>query len=421
MQVNNILSSPPGMKSYLSESAGELIAIREKVEDVFKLWGYKPILTPLLEYYDSLLVGMGEHTRKEFYKMIDYDGNILALRPEMTAPIARSVANRVDDLTLPLRLSYFAPVYRYDSPQVGKYREIYQMGLEFIGHNTLADAEVIIIALEAVKKTGIKNFKIDLGHTGYLDGIIDELQLSKDEIRKFKLLLNKKDFVSIENYIAGLNVKNGRILKDIPGLRGDIAVLDKADNLIRNSKSALALEELRLLFNRLKKYDVAENVNFDLSLNRGFNYYTGIVFEGFTGKLGYTICGGGRYDNLLHKYGAGKIPAVGFAIGIERLRIALQKQGYKFARNSAEGVIIYNSDDGGDLALSIAKMMHEKDIKLLIAEDTKLDKYMLKYQGKIISLLNIGENKIMVKDIYTDTEIEIDRKEGWPEKLWKVW
>ena len=422
MQKNNILNSPPGMKSYLSDSTGEFIEIREKINEIFKIWGYTPIMTPLLEYYDSLLTGMGQHTRKEFYKMIDYDGNILALRPEMTAPIARTIANRIDDLTPPLRLSYFAPVYRYDSPQVGKYREIYQMGLEFIGNNCLADAEVIIIAIEAIKNTGIKNFKIDLGHTGYLDGIINEMQLTTGEAAKLKLLLNKKDFVGIEEYVKNLDTKNIDFT-DISRLRGNEEVLTRADKLVSNKESRQALEELRILFEQLKKYNVAENVNFDLSLNRGLNYYTGIVFEGFTGKLGYTICGGGRYDNLLHQYGAGRMPAVGFAIGIERLRIALQNQRHKFNNESVDVIVVYKK--GGGLALEIAKMLHKKKVKTTLVEDTELEKYISKCRKKnikkIISLLDIKENKITFRDIKAANKKDIIIKEGWQEKLWKVW
>ncbi len=425
MQKNNILNSPPGMKSYLPDSATEFREIRAKIREIFQTWGYRSIITPLLEYYDSLLTGMGQHTKKEFYKMIDYDGNILALRPEMTAPIARTIAHRMEDLTLPLRLSYFAPVYRYDSPQVGKYREIYQMGLEFIGHNSLSDAEVIIIAIEAIKNTGLKNFKIDLGHTGFIDGIINELRLTEDKASKLKSLLNKKDFVGIDEYISSLNVSNISLLKNILRLRGDKEVLDRANEMVSNEQSLQALNELQALFNSLEKYDVAENVNFDLSLNRGFNYYTGIVFEGFTGKLGYTICGGGRYDNLLHKYGAGKIPAVGFAIGIERLRIALQNQGYEFEQQPVDGIILYNAEDGGDLALSITKMMHKRNLKVMLKEDTDLEKYITKCRqeniAKIISLLDIENGKIYIKNVKSGVVETIIQKEGWEDKLWKVW
>src|SRR6056297_1031542 len=136
--VNDLLHSPEGLKSYLPDKAEVFFHLKERIEEIFKTWGYRPIITPMLEYYDSLLLGMEQKTKKDFYKIIDYEGNILALRPEMTAPIARTVSNRMEELNLPVRLSYYAPVFRYDSPQMGKNREIFQLGVEFIGKNSFA-------------------------------------------------------------------------------------------------------------------------------------------------------------------------------------------------------------------------------------------------------------------------------------------
>ncbi len=354
-KINNILKSPGGMRSYLPGVATELKNIEKDIIDVFALWGYRPIITPTLEYFESLTEGMGRTLDKKLYKFIDYEGNILALRPEMTAPIARTLSTRLNEVELPLRLSYSASVFRYDQPQTGKNREIYQLGVELIGEkNYLADAEAIILAIESLQKTGIKDFKIDIGHAGYLNGIIKELELDEDLEFDIKTYLNKKDLVGLNNYIMELNIPDKETLKRIPLLRGRLDILKDAQEIVDNEDSKEAVNNLRKIYNYLEGYGFADYVTFDLGLIRGFDYYTGLVFEGFTEKLGYTICGGGRYDNLLKKYSGIKIPAIGFAIGLERVRLALKRQGYDFKPGKIDELII-SREGTEDLALSLAK------------------------------------------------------------------
>ncbi|MFW6006772.1 MAG: ATP phosphoribosyltransferase regulatory subunit [Bacillota bacterium] len=423
VQFNNILNAPDGMKSYLPEQALSFERIRNKINDIFKTWGYTPVITPMLENYDSLKVGVGQNTKKEFYKLIDYEGNILALRPEMTAPIARTVVNRKDELEFPLRLSYYAPVFRYDSPQMGKNREIYQMGLEYIGENKFADAEAIIIAIEAVKNTGIKNFKIDLGHTDYLNGILATLGLSAGAAGELKRYLNKKDFVGFRGYIDNLEVRNKDLLKELPLLRGDIDILDKAENFINNKKSQKAIDKLKDIYSYLASYDVEEYVNFDLSLMRGMDYYTGMIFEGFTEKLGYTICGGGRYDNLIKKYGGEKIPAVGFAIGIQRISLALEKSNNQELIPGIDGLVLFDNNNRKK-ALRTTRQLHKKGFRIIIREGSDIEKLVEQFKRKnvkkIISFTDYSKkNRVEIIEIPELTKKEVELKEGWENQVWE--
>ncbi len=415
-----LLNSPEGMKSYLSGPAGEIEEIRKQIEEVFIRWGYKPVITPTLEYYDSLLVGMGQSTRKEFYKLIDYDGNILALRPEMTAPIARTVAHQTNGFELPLRFSYFAPVFRYDSPQMGKNREIFQMGVEFIGEDNLADAEVIIIAIEAIKNAGIENFKLDLGHTGFIAGILSQFGLKEQERIKFKSLLNQKDFVGLNEYINSLKIEDDGLLLKLPHLRGSKEILQEAGELVKNKTSLRAVEELKETYQYLCDYDVAGYVNFDLGLNRGLNYYTGLVFEGFTEKLGYTICGGGRYDKLLGQYGEREIPAVGFALGVERIRLALKNDNYRFTGRSIDKLIIY-SPQISEQVLSLVKFLHKQGYSTNVRQIEEINEGLLGEAAEnnireIISLLKYKDEDI-VEIIELETgnkrKIKTEAGKGW--------
>ncbi|MFP4016052.1 MAG: ATP phosphoribosyltransferase regulatory subunit [Halanaerobiales bacterium] len=441
IKKNNILKSPGGMRSYLPEVATELKNIENDIMDVFELWGYQPIKTPTLEYFESLTEGMGRTLDKKLYKFIDYEGNILALRPEMTAPIARTLSTRLNEVELPLRLSYNASVFRYDQPQTGKNREIYQLGVEFIGEkNYLADAETIILAIESLQNTGIKDFKIDVGHAAFLNGIIKELKLDEYIEYELKSFLNKKDLVGLNNYIEDLDIPDKKVLKRIPLLRGGLEILEDAGLLVNNPDSNQALENLRKIYSYLDSYGFADYITFDLGLSRGFDYYTGVVFEGFTEKLGYTICGGGRYDNLLRKFSGIKIPAIGFAIGIERVRLALKRQKYGFKKYTIDEYIIFN-EGTEELALSTAKKMRsrglvtvvtaafeqsaeqvnkkEKSNKTAIAE-TKETGSILAKKGlkRILSFLSPEE--LEIHDLVDNSKEIISLDQDWEETLWEI-
>jgi len=424
---HDILKSPGGMRSYLPGLASELKEIENKINDVFKLWGYQPIITPTLEYYDSLIIGMGEGLNKELYKFIDYEGNILVLRPEMTAPIARTLAGRLDDLSLPQRLSYNASIFRYGEPQSGKNREIYQAGVELIGErNALADAEAIIIAIESLLNTGIEGFKIDIGHAGFLEGLLELMQLKSKEKRMFKNFLVQRDLVGLGNYISDFrsDVDELDVLEKLPQLRGNQGVLEKAGELVRNDLSSRALSELQQIYNYLEEYGLAGYINFDLSLIRGLDYYTGVVFEGFTEKLGYTICGGGRYDHLIRQYSGVDLPAIGFAIGIERVRLALRKQGYQYPVSRIDDILVFNHRSG-KLALKVAAGLRQKGITFLMAEREGIESEMLSFGKKkgadrLISFCNYPESREI--EIYNLKEDKIEKimvEEGWEEKLWR--
>lgn len=422
MEINNF-ASPEGMKSYLPEQTLELKEVENKILEVFKLWGYNPVMTPILEYYDPLVMGIGQKLKNELFKLIDREGNIMALRPELTAPIARLISSRLKDLFFPLRLSYSAPVFRYGDPQAGKNREIYQTGIELIGQNgALADAELIIIAVESIKNTGLKGLKLDLSHTAYLDGILNKLRLSENEEREIKTLLNLRNLVGLQQYIKKLDKKGVDILLKLPSLRGDENILAEALDLINNDLSQEAIKYLHDIYTYLKDYGVEKFINFDLSLIRGFDYYTGIIFEAFTEKLGYTICGGGRYDNLIARYGEKEIPAVGFAIGIERIQLALKKQGHFFNKEKIDGIIIFNEYNRKD-ALKIAKKFHEKGLKIILREGEEIDKDVINWAERIrvrniLSLSKLTKDYIEIYKLSDRNKYGLKIEKGWEDKIW---
>ncbi len=390
--VNDLLHSPEGLKSYLPDKAEVFFHLKERIEEIFKTWGYRPIITPMLEYYDSLLLGMEQKTKKDFYKIIDYEGNILALRPEMTAPIARTVSNRMEELNLPVRLSYYAPVFRYDSPQMGKNREIFQLGVEFIGKNSFADIEIIILLIEALKNTGLKGFKIDLSHTKYIEGILDNKEINENIKAEIKNYLIQRNYVALKNYLASNALDTDLFLK-----RGGIEIITDVEKKVNNESSLLALKELRTVYENVKEYGLEDYISFDLGLIRGLGYYTGLIFEGFTNNLGYTICGGGRYDNLVEKYSARKVPAVGFAIGLERVRLALEKKELEFINNKNKIKLLF-SREGKKRLFKFLSNIQDLNLIFEIDENKFIDK-------KLID--NYRKQRFNKMILFKDKEIEL--------------
>lgn len=319
---------PSGMRDLLPEEARQRRQLENRLVEVFTGWGYQEVITPTLEFYDTLAVEMDAELDSQLYRFFDRDGRLLVLRPDMTIPIARLVATRLRHLALPLRLFYIANVFRYESPQAGRLREFAQAGVELIGlGDAQADAEVIALATKALWQAGLQDFQISVGQIQLFHALMEELHLPEALVRAVKSAITRKDLVGLECLLKEdpLLASHKEEIREVFDLRGGVEVLQKARLLLKSSCFHQALSRLEEVYEHLVRLGVAEAVCLDLGLLRGFEYYTGIVFEGYTADLGFTICGGGRYDNLLGKFGY-PCPATGFALGLDRLLLALSYQ-----------------------------------------------------------------------------------------------
>ncbi len=356
------LKRPAGTKDYLPELAEKKRYIEECLNDAFSLWGYREVITPTFEFYDLLSAGT-EVLQTKMYKFFNREGEIMALRPEMTAPIARLAAKEMKDRKLPLRLSYCSNVFRHESPRAGQYREFYQTGVELLGIDSpMGDTEVIAVAVEAIaKKLGVKNFNLDISDVDYYIGIMEEAGLDNQQQEKIRKSLSEKNLVELEELLVASNLteQQQKAILASNDLRGGKEVLVRAKKLINNKKSKLALENLASVYENLESFGLAEYVTIDLSVVRKFNYYTGTIFEGYTKDLGYTICGGGRYDALVKKFGY-PVPAIGFAIGIDRLLLSLEKQDFVFAGQSKRSLIIFSQSEK-ETAFKLANQLRAND------------------------------------------------------------
>lgn len=325
---------PTGMNDFSPPVAEKMRCLGEEILTLFNKWGYEEVATPVLEY----LKIFSQIEDKRFYKLIDTQNEILVLRPEWTTPIARLVGERAFPKNLPLRYSYFGPVLRYGDRQKGELNQFHQVGLELIGASgPRADAEIIALAVEALKKAGIKDFRLGIGESELSHNILAGCGLVDEDLKSAKTFISKKSLVDLENLLNQKSKdqnKRGKVL-EIFSLTGKEEILKKVEDVAGKTP---AFEELMEVYNYLLLLGMADYVFFDFSILRDFEYYTGIVFEGYASELGQPILGGGRYDELLSKFGL-SLPSIGFALGLDRV-LAVSD----FRPKTEKPVLVYGKD-----------------------------------------------------------------------------
>ncbi len=388
MSISLKTEIPSGVRDVLPEEAYLKRILENKIAQGFSRWGYREVVTPVLEFFDVLKVGQQEDQIAQMYKFVDRHGRILALRPDMTTPIARLMASRLRKEQLPQRLFYIANVFSYEEPQAGRQREYYQAGVELIGlQNPEADAEVLAVTIETLKNLGLQSFKLSIGQIDIFNGLMEELDFS-DEVRiQLRTIISNQNFVGFEELLATQQISQAdvRRVMEIITLRGDKSQLCRAKSLLNSEKALQAIENLEQVYAVLIDYGLEQYVDVDLGLLRGFDYYTGLVFEGFSPGLGFPICGGGRYDKLIGQFGY-DCTATGFALGLERIMIALEKEGGKQSSLTIDYLILYSNARRAE-AYKKAQELRELGQKVITKEinygveiDTPGDAQIIKYE-----------------------------------------
>ena len=310
---------PHGVADLFFNDAARKRAVERTLADTFARWGYSEIIPPMFEYYESLAAEAGPQLREEMYRFFDRDGRTLALRADFTIPTARIVGTKLFDRAMPLRFFYIGSAFRYEEPQAGVRREFTQAGIELIGANTAdADAEAMALAMTALCALGLNDFRFTLGNAAYLQATLRDFALNEADDIALRDAIRRKNTPALAQLLDALKLDatRQRALAQLPTLWGNADVLDRA--VCVNDDARVAIERLRTVVARLAQFGLADFVTLDLAENRGMAYYTGVLFEGFVQGLGFAVASGGRYDNLIAHFGH-TIPAVGFAIGVERV------------------------------------------------------------------------------------------------------
>jgi ATP phosphoribosyltransferase regulatory subunit len=325
--IDNGLRTPDGFKDYLPGEYFFKRRIEDKIETVFHSYGYSSVNTPTLEYME-VFTDKGSVDPKQMYRLLDREGNMLALRSDVTPPVARIVAASYKDTDMPLRFCYVQNVFRSSPRYQGRQREITQAGIELIGApGDEADAETLAVAIDALISSGLDDFSIDVGQVCFLQGMLEESGLEPGIRSVLNECVAERDFVAAERIGRENSVPESirRLLSNLPFFSGGIEMLEEAGAGTDGTKSRAALKNLKNIHSSLADYGFEKYVNFDLSMAGNMDYYTGIIFRGYTSGMGFSILDGGRYDGLMSRFGAPR-PSVGFIVKVHNIAGALEKQ-----------------------------------------------------------------------------------------------
>ena len=319
--------TPKGTKDILPQENKQYIWIKNKIGAIFERWTYQQISTPIIEFLDSLTTNLGSELVKKMLKFQDLDGDLLALRPEMTIPIARCVSSNFKEMETPIRLFYIETVFRYGQSYIDRKREFWQAGVELLGEPSLeADGEILALLVTTLREIGLKNFRIDISLMDLIDTVFTELKIDRQRKTDFLELIESKNKFTIEEFFQA-----ERIPKDYSELILKLLSAKKLSEVIELNLTLFpGLEDLLQTFRTINEilidYDIEDYVFFDFTLSRDISYYTGLIFEISVPESASIIGGGGRYDGLVSAFGNGDLSGAGFALEIDKCLEVLRFQ-----------------------------------------------------------------------------------------------
>jgi len=324
------LQKPRGTRDFLFDEMKERKFVENTMRKVFETYGYQEIKTPIFEDLALFTLKSGEGIIEEIYHFQDKGGRDLALRPELTAPVARIYLNQLQKAPRPIKMYYFGSCFRYERPQAGRFRQFWQFGCELIGGKSPdCEAEIIALAAHCLEELKLEDYQIHLGNLGILRGILTQDGVSADQQDQVMAIIDKGEVEELEKLLKELklNEESKNILLELIGMQGHREVIPVVQELVKDYPDATkSLEELEELLVMLEAFGFT-GYTVNLGIARGLDYYTGTVFEIYVEGLGAQkqISGGGTY-NLIEIFGGEKVESTGFAFGFDRVMESLKIQ-----------------------------------------------------------------------------------------------
>jgi ATP phosphoribosyltransferase regulatory subunit len=368
--TKNVLHTPDGVRDIYGRECSDRILITEKIHSKMKSYGFEDINTPTFEFFDVYAEEINTSDTRELYKFFDKDGNTLVLRPDFTPSIARCASKVMLENGDPVRVCYEGNTFLNTSSLQGKLKENKNIGVELMNDSSVfADAEMIALLIESLKCTGLNDFQISIGDADYYKGICEEAGIDDETEEAVREQITGKNYFAAESIMVERKIPRQYIdlITKVSEFIGSDEALDSAEKSVSNERSLKAIARLKELYKVLTYYGVEKYVSFDLGILSKFNYYTGVIFSAYTYGVGDAIAKGGRYDNLLGKYGK-DAPAIGFAIIVDDLMAALKRQNIDIEHEEKSEVITYTEDTFKE-ALIKAKELRSQGKKVVLKSE----------------------------------------------------
>lgn len=342
-----LLHTPEGVRDIYNEECEKKQVLQAKLKRAIECYGYHIIQTPAFEFFDIFGKEIGTTPSKDLYKFFDREGNTLVLRPDITPSIARAAAKYFSEEDMPIRLYYMGNTFINNSSYQGRLKENTQLGAELIGDNSVdADAEMVSMAVECLLAAGLKEFQLSVGHSDFFAGLIEAAGLDEETQDELRELIANKNYFGVEEIVSNWEMdENLRALfRMLGGFYFSIDEMAKARALAVNYPKILsAIVRLEELHKVLEVYGIDKYVSYEPGMVSGYQYYTGIIFSGYTFGSGEPILKGGRYDNLLSYFGK-DAASIGFAVVIDQLMAALSRQKIRIPVQYHSELILYSKE-----------------------------------------------------------------------------
>jgi histidyl-tRNA synthetase len=357
-----------GMRDFMPTDAERLRFVEAAAKEVARLYGFEEVITPLIENYELLAAKSGEEIKTRMYAFNDLGGRRVALRPEFTASIARLMTTTLRNEPKPLRLFSSGTLYRYDEPQFGRYREFWQSNFEIFGSSRPeADVEVLALTNLLMQKAGLHRYWLKIGHVGIVRGLLSEEGVTEEQQNVVMQLLDTKRWDEALKTAKefGVSKRGLDALEEVFEAKGkDVAeVLAHAKKGLEGyARSMAAIENLQQILELCVESGVEFDMSIETGFSRGLEYYTGMVFEVLVPEMDVSLGGGGRYDKLVELFGGEPSPAVGVAHGLDRIFLAMEKQGIAPKPSKHVVTVIPIGEETVPKALAITLQLREKGI-----------------------------------------------------------
>lgn len=372
-----LLHTPEGVRDIYNEECEKKLLLQDELYHLLHRYGYHPIQTPTFEFFDIFGRETGTTPSRDLYKFFDREGNTLVLRPDITPSIARCAVKYFGEEDMPIRLSYMGNTFINNSSYQGRLKESTQLGAELLGDSSVdADAEMIAMVVACLKAAGLKEFQLGIGHADFFGGLIEAAGLKEEQEDELRELISNKNFFGVAELAQTLSLNEPlqKLFEMMGCLYNEPGELSEAKECAKDyPRIRQAIIRLEELYELLEAYEVSRYVSFELGTISEYQYYTGIIFAGYTFGTGEAVVKGGRYDRLLTYFGK-ESASIGFAIVIDQLMAALSRQGIDIPLNHDELLIVYGPDKTSRLkAISLAKEQREggRTVELMLNDPSK--------------------------------------------------